>query len=99
VLHYADGKEDTLVSNYGYHVWDVLSHRPSKGTNQPSDIPASKTTSIAWRETNTTSLSRETHVLFRTSFLNPRPNVRVESIDLVSSMSASAPFILALSYD
>lgn len=37
--------------------------------------------------------------LYLKTWVNPRPNVRIESLDFVSTFTASAPFLLGITAD
>jgi hypothetical protein len=98
VLHYADGKEESLMLNFNYHFrhwWHNLSSDP----NYRPGLPLSATTVEAWTGTNSLSRPGEYQRLFRTTFHNPRPRTAIQSIDYISVMSSSAPFLVALSVD
>lgn len=96
VLNYRGGGKESLMFNYGYHVRDWSPFYPPNTAPTP---PKSPTTQVAWTGTNAGSRPGEFQRLFRTTFQNPRPSAVIESVDYVSVMSSSAPFLLALSVD
>jgi hypothetical protein len=51
---------------------------------------------IAWASTN---LAGQALQLFKTTWDNPRPDAKVESLDYVSSMSTAAPFLIAITVE
>ena len=90
VLHYADGSTGKCDIIYGQQVYDWW----FKGDSNP---PLAGNTKIAWIGKNpiATRLGYRIRV-FKTSFINPKPDVRIETIDFVSTLTRSAPFLLAL---
>jgi len=85
VAHYADGHEATIPIVYGDDVRDW---------SASSDHSATLTRGIVvWRDTNRASL----HIrLFKTTWVNPTPEVEISSLDYRSAMADSAPFLVAL---
>jgi len=83
VVHYQDGAAAEIPIIYGKDVlaWNHDDDRPGGGPR------------VAWSGRNASSLSIR---LFLTTWQNPRPEARVETIDLVSAMSPAAPFIVAI---
>jgi serine/threonine protein kinase len=90
VLHYADGSTGKCDIIYGQQVYDWW----FEGDSNP---PLAGNTRIAWIGKNpiATSLGYRIRV-FKTSFINPKPDVRIETVDFVSALTRSAPFLLAL---
>jgi hypothetical protein len=89
VLHYADGTEEQLSINQGEHIldWWVWNN------TLPSDL----NTVVAWTGENPAVAQRGKKIrLLRTSFENPKPDLRLETIDYVSAMEGGAPFLVAL---
>jgi serine/threonine protein kinase len=91
VLHYADGTTADLDIIYGQQVYDWW----FKGDDNP---PLAGNTKIAWIGDNPTAKKHGYRIrVFKTSFMNPKPGVRVETVDYVSALaSTSSPFLLAL---
>jgi hypothetical protein len=90
VLHYADGSTGKCDIIYGQQVYDWW----FEGDSNP---PLAGNTKIAWVGKNPTATSKGCRIrVFQTSFINPKPDVRIETIDFVSALTRSAPFLLAL---
>ena len=90
VLHYADGSTGKCDIIYGQQVYDWW----FEGDGNP---PLAGNTRIAWVGDNPTATSRGCRIrVFKTSFINPKPDMRIQTIDFVSALTPSAPFLLAL---
>lgn len=91
VLHYADGTTADLDIIYGQQVYDWW----FKGDGKR---PLAGNTRTAWIGENPTARKEGYRIwVFKTSFINPKPGVRIETIDYVSALApTSAPFLLAL---
>ena len=83
IMHYADGQRHELPIVYGQDVrdWCVQGGEPAK------DV------SPVWRGTSADAASIR---LYKTTWSNPRPDVEITSIDYVSAMTDSAPFLIAI---
>jgi hypothetical protein len=87
VLHYADGQEHGFPIRYGEDIrslW-LLPHQPREAS----------AATIAWSDDNPLGPMR----LFKRTWENPRPTVRVESLDFVSAMTAAAPLLIAVTVE
>lgn len=91
VLHYGDGTTADLNIVYGQQVYDWW----FKGDGNPS---LAGNTSIAWIGDNPMAKRYRYQIrVFKTSFANPRPDARIQTIDYVSALAPrSAAFLLAL---
>ncbi len=93
VLHYADGTAARLDIIYGQQVYDWW-------FTGSSDLPLAGNTKVAWVGKNPAATSKGCRIrVFKTSFLNPKPAARIETVDFVSALSPSAPFLLALTVE
>jgi tetratricopeptide (TPR) repeat protein len=83
IVHYADGGQQEIPIVYGQDMvaWDLDPPR----TNSPPVV--------AWRGRNRVNVCVQ---LFKTTWDNPRPNLEVTSLDVVSAMAPAAPFIVAI---
>jgi hypothetical protein len=92
VLHYADGGQAEVPVRYGERVralwfWEF----------EPVRDPA---TAMAWTGNNPSARAQGASLrLYRTTWKNPRPGVRVQSIDYISGATKSAPFLAALTVE
>jgi len=85
VVHYADGRQQIIPIIYGEDVRDWNSNA------DPSTELRRST--LVWSATNKASY----HVrLFKSTWLNPWPETEITSIDYLSTVSESAPFLIAL---
>lgn len=92
VLHYADGAQAELEIQHRVNVLDFWDYK--------SQLPADTNTVIAWSGESPATTRRGLGIrLCRTTFENPHPRKRVETIDYVSAMAGSAPFLVALTVD
>ncbi len=91
VLHYADGTTFTVPILYGRSVVDWWI---TGGSPVPTDAQ------IAWTGENAASHKIGYKIqLYTYTVNNPRPDVELASLDFVSTFSASAPFLVALTYE
>lgn len=92
VLHYADGGQAELEIQHRVNVLDFWDYK--------SQFPADTNTVIAWNGESPATTRRGLGIrLCRTTFDNPYPRKRVETIDYVSAMAGSAPFLVALTVE
>jgi hypothetical protein len=92
VLHYSDGQQSTLDILHRVNVLDYWAWKP--------ETPRDTNTVVAWTGESPATAKRGFGVrLCRTTFQNPYPNKRIETIDYVSAMAGSAPFLVALTVE
>jgi len=84
-VHYADGAEERIPIIYGEDVRDW--------STRSDPVPKLKRSSLAWTGVNSAGLPVR---LFRTVWTNPRPETEITSIDYLSTMADSAPFLIAI---
>ena len=89
ILHYADGTTNKLDVIYGQQVYNWWFQ------DSDADAPLAGNTKVAWVGENPSSKVR----VFQTSFANPKPGGKIESVDYVSGLSKCAPFLLALTVE
>jgi len=94
VLHYGDGTTADLPIIRGQQVYGWW----FKGDGNP---PLAGNTKVAWMGENPTAKRNGYRIwVFKTSFINPKPGVRVEAIDYVSALTPNgAPFLLAMTVE
>jgi hypothetical protein len=93
VLHYADGTTGKLDIVYGRHVYDWW----FKGS---SHLSLASGTKVAWVGQNPEAAREGYRIrIFKSSFNNPKPDVRIKTIDYVSALTPSGPFLLALTVE
>jgi hypothetical protein len=89
VLHYGDGTEEKLAIQQNVHVKDWWAWRPAN-LSDPNTV-------VAWTgQSPATAQKGISNRLFRTTFTNPQPGKRLDTIDYVSAMAGSGPFLVAL---
>ena len=94
VLHYTDGEEARLQIREGVHCLDWWAW--PKGRSKVSD----PNTVVAWTGRNPAATHQGAKLrLFKTAFLNPLPDKEIKSIDYVSGMAGSAPFMIAMTLE
>jgi hypothetical protein len=91
LIHYTNGKTATIPIVYQRNVsnWFL------KADDQiPTDA------FIAWTGENETSTKQGNKIqLYKYSVNNPFPNMEIESVDFISAMTESAPFLIAISME
>jgi tRNA A-37 threonylcarbamoyl transferase component Bud32 len=78
-------KEIPLLYGESLRDWWILKDEPREAKNA----------TIAWLGTNSLSGIR----LFKSTWENPLPHVKIESIDFISGMSGPAPFLIAITLE
>ena len=84
VVHYTDGQQQEVPIVYGQDL------REWHGFTDETD--AVERGQVAWKGTDETSKLR----LYKSSWENPRPEVEVATVDFVSAMTDSSPFLIAI---
>ncbi len=85
VVHYANGSKQVIPIVYGEDVRDWVS--------ESDDSTKVKRGVLAWSGLNRAGF----HVrLFRTTWVNPTPEIEINTIDCISSLADAAPFLLAI---
>jgi tetratricopeptide (TPR) repeat protein len=84
-VHFADGQALEIPLRYGHDLGAWLT------TPDSEPLPLEP----AWRIRGV----QRHHQLYHTAWDNPRPTVAIESLDLISTMSDAAPFVLAITMD
>jgi hypothetical protein len=94
VLHYSDGQQAEIPIRQGEQVLDWWAW--PAGPDRLSD-PG---TVVAWTGKNPVTASKGFKIrICKSAFANPNPKKKVETIDYVSAMTGSAPFMLALTVE
>jgi len=88
-IHYEDKTMETIPLVYGKHVRDWWNW------DKPIDVSDSK---VAWSGENAYSRKMKKHIhVYLTSWENPHPNLKITSIDYVSTGgTAAAPFCISI---
>jgi hypothetical protein len=91
ILNYADGTSAELPVQYGRDVWDWSNRW---GNKPPEEVR------IAWQAPNPARHAENAFkYLCQSDWENPQPDKVVESIDFVSKMTRSAPFVIAMTIE
>jgi hypothetical protein len=91
VLHYVNGKTASIPIIYQRNVSDWF-------YNDGDKIPTNAL--IAWTAENEASKKSGSKIqLYKYTVNNPFPNTEIETIDFISTMTESAPFLIAISMD
>lgn len=92
LLHYADGQQEEIEIRQGRQIVDWWTWRDEKPTDTNSVV--------AWRGQNPATAKRGLGTrLVKSTFRNPHPGKKLESIDYVSAMANSSPFMVALTIE
>ncbi len=102
VLHYADGSEWQLPIVAGRHLLDDCGPIMKSGVLDIERSPKAPGTELAWSGTD--PILQKTHPddslrIYKTVFDNPLPEVEIASIDYLSTLSESAPFLLGVTLE
>ncbi|HEY5914350.1 MAG TPA: hypothetical protein VJA21_27490 [Verrucomicrobiae bacterium] len=92
VLHYAGGTRAEVPVIYGQHLRDWW----TSGTEEYN----AKIARVAWKGSNKVADSQKTSLrIFESTHQNPHPEQLVQSVDFVSAMTDSAPFLIAITLE
>jgi hypothetical protein len=91
VVHFADKKDANIPIIFSRDVRDWWHSRPSESAGEEG-------LTVAWTGTNPASAGKSIR-LFTTAWVNPSPDVQIDSIDFVSHMDGPAPFVVAITAD
>ncbi len=90
VLHFADGQDHECAIRRDREVRDWWVSTAPQGDCENG--------SVAWKGPNPARPGEFLQV-FKTTYLNPRPEVEVSSIEFVSKLVQAAPFLLAMTVE
>jgi hypothetical protein len=94
VWHYADGEQTQFDIAYGQdvrHWW----YQPGVDDRQSTDRAA-----IAWTGSNPVAERNGSALrLYLSTWDSPRPDIAVETLDYVSTLTSSAPFLIAITVE
>lgn len=92
ILHFSDGTEEKLAIQQDVHMKDWWGWQPAN-LSDPNTV-------VAWTgQSPATAQKGISNRLFRTTFTNPQPGKKVETIDYVSAMAGSGPFLVAVTVE
>ena len=96
VLHYADKSLRELDIHTGVHVLDWWGY--------PKQAPTGTNSHLAWTGTNLAMkkyprVPPESLRIYKTTFENPPPEIAITSIDYLSTMRNSSPFLIGLTVE
>jgi hypothetical protein len=89
VVHYTDGQRRFVPVIYGQDVFDWYPHESNPGRVAGA--------TVAWESrVSQAPGSPSVRRLYLTSWINPRPDVEIRSLDFVSFLTQAAPFLVAI---
>jgi hypothetical protein len=92
VLHYQGGAQAELPIIYGQQVRDWWA--------SGSEDYEAKAARVAWKGSNAASQSQNISLrVFDSACSNPHPEQQIQSVDFVSAMTDSAPFLIAITLE
>jgi eukaryotic-like serine/threonine-protein kinase len=92
VVHYADGQTNEIAVVYGRDLWNWQFWPEAEAREKGGPDPVWKGPQERWK-----SFWPKWGVrLHKLSWNNPRPEVQIKSLDFVSAMTKSAPFVIAI---
>ncbi len=95
ILHYSDGDQARFDIRQGMEVLDWWDWPAA-----PAKVPSDTNTTVAWTGKNPAAASQGARVrLFDTAFVNPQPEKEIQSVDYISAMAGSAPFMVGLTIE
>jgi hypothetical protein len=88
VVHYANGRREDIPIIYGEDLrdWNAEGDRSTEV----------KRAVVVWNSTNRALLPVR---LFRTTWVNPKPETEIRTLDYCSDMAEAAPFLIAITAD
>jgi len=94
ILHYPDGTQSELPIQQGVHCLDWWAWPKSRSRiTDPHTV-------VAWTGRNPPADHHDARLrLFKTMFANPEPEKEIKTIDYVSAMADSAPFMVGLTLE
>jgi hypothetical protein len=91
IVHYEDGTSERIPILYGEDIHDWW------GAMDPPDLKRAR---VAWKGSNTAAGSNQMAIaLYDRVWVNPHPEKRVSSIDLISRNTECDPFLAAISVE
>ena len=101
VLHYADGSTAEIPIIAGEHLLDWWG--PIYQTeNGEEPNPTAPGTELAWAGSNASIKKRSPDFslrLYRSAFANPHPELAIKTIDYLSALTQTAPFMVGLTLE
>ncbi len=101
VLHYEDGSQQKINIVAGRDVFEFWSPLFTTGVD-PGYSRMSPDTELAWAGSNRYLKQfwpDESLVLYKSGFANPQPDLTVSTVDYVSTMTATSPFMVGLTVE
>lgn len=95
VIHYADGHTSAVPIRYAEHVRNWQFWPEAEAKEKDGAQPIWKGPQERWKQHWPGWGVR----LYMTTWTNPHPEVAIESLDFVSTMTGSAPFLIAITVD
>ena len=100
VLHYQNGTQARMDIIDGQNILDFWG--PTYNTSSYDRYTTSLDTELAWIGSNPEIKKQSPEFslrLYRTTFINPHPELEITSIDYVSALSGASPFLTGLSIE
>ncbi|MDA1275125.1 MAG: AAA-like domain-containing protein [Verrucomicrobia bacterium] len=91
VIHFEGGHRRWVPILYGQDVWNWWA------TPHPNVVEKGGT--LAWSEEKSDIRVDKIHMVFKSTWDNPLPDVPIESIDFDSALTDAAPFLIAITVD
>jgi outer membrane lipoprotein-sorting protein len=92
VVRYTDGEVEAIPILYGRDLLDWW--------GPANEAPTASHSALAWTSSNAFHAGPDRAMRFcRTTWRNPRPDAEVASLDLISTQSDAAPFVLAITVE
>ena len=101
VLHYGNGSQGQIDIVAGKDIFEFWSPLFTTGAD-PKYARMSPATERAWTGTNRfleALWPDESLTLYKSTFTNPQPDLTVSTVDYVSTMTATAPFMVGMSVE
>lgn len=102
VLHYANGATGEISIVTGQHVLDWWAPNYGTGVKKNWRDVSAPGSELAWVGSNPYIKRKQPNLslrLFKSSFQNPQPTAQLMTIDYVSTLSQSAPFLVGLTVE
>ena len=101
ILHYGNGSQGQIDIVAGRDIFEFWSPLFTTGVD-PKYSRMSPATERAWTGTNRfleALWPDESLTLYKSTFTNPQPDLTVSTVDYVSTMTATAPFMVGLTVE
>jgi hypothetical protein len=102
VLHYADGSTGEIAIVSGEHLLDCWGPTYTTPAMRERLAPLSRDTELAWVGNSAgdpQEPSPSAARIYKSTFVNPKPDLEISTIDYISTLTDAAPFLIGLTQE